>query len=248
MGDVTVMFEITDIHNHSLFGLDDGANSYETMCRMLEQSYYSGVRCVCFTPHFLNMGENDCTPEKLRAVFDKASEHCAKYMPDLRLFYGMEISYHFDCVDALADGTALTIANSRYVLVDFFSTNDARGIRVGVERLINRGYIPIIAHVERYPCLWGRIEDIRRLSMMGAVIQINVGSLFDGLMSKRRRLCMKLLSEGVVDVVASDAHNTSSRSPELKKAAELLISKFGYAYAEQLLSENPKKIISDTRL
>jgi len=242
------MIEIADLHNHSLCGLDDGADTFETMCRMIDISYGDGVRCICFTPHYLNIGEHDCTPEDIRATLERAKEYCAERMPDMRLYCGSEVTYHFDCVDALEDKSVLTVADSRYVLVDFLATPDMRGIKVGVERILNRGYIPIVAHVERYPCLFGKIEDIRAMSMLGAVMQINASSLFHGLMSQRRRQCMKLLGEGLVDVVASDAHDPEMRTPSLKKAAEFLISKFGFEYAEQLLWENPMRIISNKRL
>lgn len=242
------MFEITDLHNHSLCGLDDGADSFETMCGMIEMSYNSGVRCICFTPHYDNVKDNDCTPTQIMESYRLAREYCDNNFPDMRLFVGSEMTYHFDCIDSLSEKKLLTIANSRYVLTDFLRTHDVRGIIHGLERLLNCGYIPIVAHVERYPCLFGRIDDIRRMSMLGAVIQINASSLFFGLMSKTRRQCLKLLGEEIVDVVASDAHNLSTRSSDLKKAAEFVISKFGYQYAERVFRENPEQIISDRRL
>ena len=119
---------------------------------------------------------------------------------------------------------------------------------MGVERLLNLGYIPIVAHVERYPCLYGKLDSVHRISDAGAVIQVNAGSLFDGLFSKARKQCLKLLSEGVVDVVASDAHNLSSRSPTIGAAAKYVVSKFGYDYAETIFSIVPEKIISNQRL
>jgi len=243
------MFEITDLHNHSLCGLDDGADSYETMCGMLEKSYDNGVRCICFTPHYNNNARgDDCTLTEIMASYQLAREYCDKYLPGMRLYVGSEMLYHFDCIDSIAAKKLLTIANSCYVLTDFYKTPDARSIILGLERLLNCGYIPIVAHVERYPCLFGRIDDIRRMSMLGAVIQINAASIFGGLMSKSRRQCLKLLDEEIVDVVASDAHNLSTRSPDLKKAAEFVASKFGNKYAERIFRENPERIISDRRL
>ena len=84
--------------------------------------------------------------------------------------------------------------------------------------------------------------------MMGAVMQINASSLFKGLISPRRKQCLRLLSEELVDIVASDAHDFQMRPPELKKAAELIVSKFGYEYAEALFSINSDKIILNERL
>ena len=241
------MFNITDLHNHSLCGLDDGAAYYEEMCKMIDISYSSGVRTICFTPHYFNSGRSDCTPEQISNAFELAKAYCRQYMPDMQLYKGSEMTYHFDCVDSLAEKKLLTIADSRYVLTDFLETPDARSIIMGLERLFNCGYIPVIAHVERYHCLYGKIESIRRMSEMGAIIQMNSSSLFKGLMSKRKRQSIKLLSEGLVDIIASDAHDSEMRTPELRCAADFVEAKFGYEYAELLFDKNPQKIISNKR-
>ena len=242
------MFNIADLHNHSLFGLDDGADSFETMCRMIEMSYSDGVRCICFTPHYFNIGERDCTPEHVMSSFELAQKYCAEHFPDLKLYLGSEMLYHYDCIDSIAQKKLYTVADSRYVLVDFLATPDVRGIVKGLERLLNCGYVPIIAHIERYPCLHGKTDEIFRMSEMGAVIQINASSLFGGFMSKKRRQCLKLLKRGLVDVVASDAHNCDSRSPSIKKTADFVESKCGKAYAECIFWENSMKIVSNQRL
>lgn len=242
------MFEITDLHNHSLFDLDDGADSYETMCRMIDMSYESGVRHICFTPHYFNVEKGDCSPEQIEERFAKAREYCGKQYPDMGLSLGSEMIYHYDCIDSIKQKKLFTLAGSRYVLTDFLATLDAKSIASGVERILNSGYVPVVAHVERYTCLYGKIDLIRRMSEAGAVIQINAGSLFLGFFSKRRQLCMKLLSEGLVDVIASDAHGDTVRTPELKSAVKLVISKFGSDYAEYLFNTVPQKIISNQRL
>ena len=241
------MFEITDLHNHSLFGVDDGADSYETMCGMLDTSYNNNVRSICFTPHFNNR-ENDCTTEQIKSAFEIAKEYCEKNLPDMSLHLGSEMLYHYDCVDSIRENKLFTVANSKYVLVDFMYVPDVRSIIWGIQRLLNCGYIPIVAHVERYACLYNKPDEVQRMSALGAVIQINAKSLFYGIFSKRRSFCIKLLKEGLVDIVASDAHNLTSRSPNMREAAEFVISKFGYGYAEKIFSENQKRIISDIKL
>ena len=242
------MFEITDLHNHSLFDLDDGADSYDMMCRMIEESYASGVRHICFTPHYLNAESHDCTIDQIADRLEKAKEYCEKKLPDMGLSVGSEMVYHYDFIDSIEQKKLLTLAGSRYVLTDFLATPDARSIARGVERMLNSGYVPVVAHIERYPCLYGKTGIIQRICEAGAVIQINADSLFLGLFSRRRRLCFELLSQGLVDVVASDAHDLTFRVPSLKKAAELVTSRFGMDYAEYLFSVVPQKIISNQRL
>jgi len=242
------MFDIVDLHNHSLYGLDDGADSYEKMCQMIDCSYRNGVRHICFTPHYHNIGNRDCTPEKIGAVYNEARRYCAEHYPDLRLSVGSEMVYHFDCIDAIAEKRVLTLSESRYVLTDFLASPDARGIMMGVERLLGCGYFPVVAHVERYDCLLGKVDEVRRLSDAGAVIQINAGSLNGGIFSKKRKFCMKLLEEELVDVVASDAHNTDSRPPSLDFALKTVVSKFGEEYAERIFRLIPEKIMSNQRM
>lgn len=241
------MFEITDLHNHSLFELDDGADSRETTFAMLRASYDSGVRSICFTPHYFT-SKNNCTPQQIAEHLACAEEYCREYLPEMKLYAGSEVSYHYDCVDAISDGRVLTLAGSRYILLDFMGTPDARSVVKGVERLVNSGYIPVVAHIERYAELFGRLEDVRRISDLGAVIQINAKSLLKGFMSASRRQCMKLFAEGLVDLVASDAHDLQQRPPDMKKAVELVISKFGYNYAEEVFCTVPQKILSNQRV
>ena len=133
-------------------------------------------------------------------------------------------------------------------MLDFLQTSDVRSVVMGVERLLNSGYIPIVAHIERYSAFYGRMEDVHRISDSGAIIQINASSLFHGLLSATRRQCMKLFSEGLVDVVASDAHGLDSRNPILDRAAEFVISKISYDYAEDVFNRIPRKILKNERI
>ena len=242
------MFDIIDLHNHSLYGLDDGAESYEKMCRMIDISYRDGVRHICFTPHYLNIGDRDCTSDQIKKVCEEARIYCDENHLDMKFSVGAEMIYHFDCIDAISQKRVLTLADSRYVLTDFLATPDARGIMMGVERLLNSGYLPVVAHVERYHCLLGKVDEVRRMSEEGAVIQINAASLSDGVFSKKRRFCMKLLEEGLVDIVASDAHNTESRSPSLRNALKIVTAKFGEDYACRIFKRIPEKILSNQRI
>lgn len=241
------MFEIADIHNHSLYGIDDGAENFETMCAMLDMSYQSGVRHICFTPHYCRTGENS-PADVIQSRFLEAEKYCNEKLSGMKLCMGSELSYHYDCIDDLAEKRCFTVADSRYVMLDFLQSCDVRSVIMGVERLLNAGYIPIVAHIERYLDFCKRIKDVHRMSDAGAVIQINSSSLFYGKMSSTRRLCMRLFSEGLVDVVASDAHSLGIRNPALDKAAELVISRFGYEYAEDVFSRIPKKILANERI
>ena len=105
------------------------------------------------------------------------------------------------------------------------------------------GYIPVVAHVERYECLRdiGRIEDLQE---MGALIQINADSVLgiDGRMFKR--YTKKLLKAGLVDVIGSDSHGTKERVCNLKKCYEYVAKKYGEDYAEEIMHTTPENILN----
>lgn len=242
------MFEMIDMHNHGLFGLDDGAKSYEVMCDMIKTSYNCGVRTICFTPHAQDLRGNELDMELTHKTFELARDYCKNEYPDLNVYLGTELLYHYECVDAIASGRALTMNGSRYVLVDFMMTPDVRSIRIGNERLLNSGYRPIIAHIERYPCFYGKLDLIKALKEAGAIIQINSAALLDGMFSRMRRWCLRLISNGLVDVISSDAHNIGIRNPDMSGALALVRSKFGDEVAKDLFFENGKKILNNENI
>ncbi len=243
-----IMFEIMDLHNHGLFGLDDGAKSYEMMCDIIKTSYNCGVRTICFTPHSQDLSGKVLDIGRTLEVFEMAKEYSKKEYPDLELYLGSELLYHYECVDAIARNEVLTMGGSRYVLVDFLITPDARSIRIGTERLLNSGYRPIIAHIERYSCFYGKLDLVRELIRSGAIIQINTMGLLEGALSRTRRWCLKLVSNGLVDIISSDAHNTESRNSDMSEVLALVRSKFGDSIAKRLFLDNGKKILNNENL
>lgn len=242
------MFEIMDMHNHGLFGVDDGAKSYEMMCDMIKASYDCDVRTICFTPHAQDLRGNVLDVDRTLEVFEIAKEYCKAEYPDLEVYLGSELLYHYECIDAIADKKIFTMNGSRYVLVDFMLTPDLRSIRIGAERLLNSGYRPIIAHIERYPCFYQKPNIIKELIRSGAVIQVNASALLEGVFSRTRRWCLKLISNGLVDLISSDAHSMGVRNPDMSEALALVRSKFGDDVAKKLFLENGKKILNNENL
>lgn len=240
------MKPFVDIHCHALFGVDDGAEDQSTMEEMLQIAHRNGTRALCFTPHF-NFGEQNCF-EQMAVSFAAAESYCKEHLPDLRLFMGNELSYRVGCIDSLLSGECKTLGESRYVLVDFFLVPDAASIIRAVDSLQNAGYLPIVAHVERYDCFAGKMKEIVRLAETGAVIQVNAASILMGSFSVTGRTAKKMLSEGLVHLVASDAHDTVMRSPDLSRCYEKVAGKYGEEYADMLFHDNPEKLLAGKRI
>lgn len=242
------MAEFADIHTHILAGVDDGAKDDETMAAMLSYAYQNGTRAICLTPHYAPelFGENVA---KAEAAFERASRYAAEHLPGLALYLGNEIGYSSGSLEALRLGKCHTMAGGRYVLVDFFGLGSANLMAKAVDALCCAGYIPVIAHVERYDCLWGKINEIADLAEKGAVLQVNVRSLLNR--EGRRRECKtakQMLMRGLCDVIASDAHDMTDRVPELSDCYDKVASKYGEQYAGRVFYRNPLRILTNREI
>jgi protein-tyrosine phosphatase len=144
----------------------------------------------------------------------------------------------------LDSGRCRTLAGSRYVLCEYSHDSEFSFVYQMTQELILHGYIPVIAHVERYACMTEDLDRADELRNLGAWIQMNADAVLgmEGLASKK--YCKKMLKAGYVDVIASDSHGIRQRACHLDRCWELLQKKFGEAYAKALLRENPAKILA----
>lgn len=239
------MTNITDLHNHILYGVDDGAASLESSMEIIKREYEQGVRNIIFTPHF-HIGE--CMPEqeKVESHFDKLKKEVEKVYPDMALFLGNEIMACNDMVSMLEEGKLRTLAGSRYVLVEFYPTVRAAEMEKYLRDLLNGGYIPIIAHCERYSCLRKKIgilnkEMMKHFIEMGVFLQVNASSVF----GRDKKFVSKLIQENMLYFIGTDAHSTGRRGVFWEECIEQLQKKCSQGYIRWLLEENPKKVIDD---
>ncbi len=232
-----------DIHFHGLSQIDDGAASEEDMHTMLAQAYQDGVRTLCYTPHY---HPGYFTDRQQAAVerFGEVQAYCVQHYPDLEVFLGNELRYAENCVAWLREGVCRTYHHTRYVLVDFFEEEDRRTIVQGLEQLLNAGYLPVLAHVERYRSLWRSDRELRRLADDGVLLQMDSQSLTGGF---GYRVCLQsrhLLSRGLIDLVSSDAHDPWQRPPGMSDAYRYITQKMGEAYASALCRDHARRILA----
>jgi protein-tyrosine phosphatase len=136
------------------------------------------------------------------------------------------------------------MGKTNYLLVEFNVRESEDRIAEGVYRLQNLGYIPIIAHAERYRHLSkGRIWSFRE---NGCLIQINAESVFKTKDFRQNKRVNVLIDEGYVDFISTDMHDMVSRRPEIKASYELFAEKHGRVYAEDVYRNNALKIFGKT--
>lgn len=158
------MREVVDIHTHILPGIDDGAKNWDMCLKMINRSWDFGVRKIIATPHYLpwrNVTPADKIQQLCREAEEKAKSKLGKPM---KIYPGSELYYHSELIDKLDEGKVLTLAGSRYILVEFGMDVPYRELYQGLSRLRMEQYHPILAHVERYRCLRkpGRLEEVKK--------------------------------------------------------------------------------------
>ena len=238
-----------DIHTHIIPGVDDGSRDLGTSILMAEMAAESGVSAIIATPHCNQRGvmENYVSDNLLKRM-DSFREEVEKENIDLDIAFGMEIYCTTDAPRLLREKKLLTLNGSRYVLVEFnFGIEISRMERM-LYSVMDGGYVPIIAHPERYFALRGQPEMIADWIEEGIGIQINKGSVFGHFGRDARDFTHELLRYGLVTCIASDAHGADSRTTDMSGIYDYILTEFSVPEAERLLTENPKRIYNDEPL
>ena len=233
-----------DIHSHIIYGVDDGSESLEDSVLMLKQAYDEGIRIMYATPHF-GSGKEKYDVELLRERYEEVAQ-IARDTGDegIELILGNEVTYSGRILECLNSGQALTMGDSRFVLVEFEYETSFTHIFGGMQELVRNGYRPILAHIERYHCLNKNHKDIESLRELGVSLQINASSVLPKI-SSEAMFCRKLIKDGYIQFLGSDAHSPQWRPPVMKKAIDVIAKKTSERYLERLLYDNPGKLYNN---
>lgn len=232
---------ICDMHCHILPGVDDGARNEGSTERMLNIAYKDGIDYIVATPHF-EYGQEIETSEELKKKYQKVREKWKAMGPKKELFLGNEVFYSEGMVETLNSRMALTMNNTKYVLVEFGMDAGPQYVQRAIQKLRYAGYRPIIAHVERYPLLQSH-KVLKEIIDTGAYLQVNAKTITGehGFMGKFR--AMRAIKSNLIHFVASDGHDSKARKPELKQCRECLEKKIGREKARQIFEENPIRML-----
>lgn len=226
----------TDIHQHLIWGIDDGADSWETMYSMLREAHRQGIKTIAATPHvkpgFWSFDIEQCV-ERLT----EAQNFCESEGLGIRVLLGAEVAWTNQTPLALRQGKIPTIGNTDYVLLEFWRDISWKEAIDAVKQLTRAGYCPVLAHPERYLAfLHSPKRTIRFRNETGALLQVNADTLLSPQNYWERRFTDYLLRTGAVDVVASDAHDTTNRPVNMEAAYHWLINHTDAAYAHKLVT------------
>lgn len=236
---------MVDLHTHILPGIDDGADCIEESLAMLRQAYYAGTRHMVVTPHFWNRSQSrfELSRAQLEQRFNALAGAYAEQGGKIKLYLGAEHYGTTEIGGLCSAGEVVPINGSKYVLIEFDFEDDFQRVSFVLSQLRSFGYIPIIAHPERYDFIGKNPSNVYVLLEKGCLFQINKGSPFGRYGSAAAKVSNWMLDNRIAHFVASDCHSPFQRTPELRGAHELLTYRLGAGYADRLFIQNPMRVL-----
>lgn len=236
--------KLCDIHTHVLPGVDDGAPTMEYALQMLENAAASDVELLVVTPHCNSpFGDGNYLEQSLQERFLQLQQ-AAEEIP-VRLALGAEVHVNDRLLTYLEQGKLPTINGSRYLLTEFSPSTEPEDFQPVLQGILELGYVPLVAHPERYEAVCKTPQIVLPWLDMGCHIQLTGGSVLGEFGRSVQKTAVSLLRNDLVACVASDAHGVNYRSNFLLDIYDHLRVQYSKQYAQSLLYENPMGICHD---
>lgn len=233
-----------DLHSHILPGIDDGAADLDMSLEMARMFVADGVEVVACTPHILPGVYHNTGPQirqetaNLQAALDGAQ------IP-LRLITGADVHVVPDFVAGLKSGHLLSLNDTRYVLVEPPHHVPPPRIEDLFFNLLVDGYVPILTHPERLTWIKTHYSTFQRLAQTGVWMQITAGSLAGSFGRNAQYWAERMLDDGCVHILATDAHDTKRRPPILRIGRDLAAKRVGAQEAENMVVTRTRGVLDN---
>lgn len=235
-----------DLHCHILPGIDDGAQDFAEAVAMCRQAAAEGCRAMVATPHLRHTHWWNGGRLRLELLLENLRKELAG---EIDLYSGGEIAIHRESYEEILStmpgGDLLPLAGSRYLLLEFDWQGLGPDPREVVYEVALRGFIPVVAHPERFRWLMESPGQVESLVEEGALLQITAGSVTGALGPMAAHAATRLLDASLVHFVASDAHDMVRRPPGLLAARQLVVKTWGERAAEDLFFRHPRLVIEN---
>lgn len=219
------MRTVIDFHSHILPDVDDGSRSLEQSLAMLQMEADQGIRRVVATPHFYAQHDK---PEKFLRKREEAErllrQEIAKNPALPELSIGAEV-YYFNGISHSDVLSELTIDKKRYILIEMPMPPWSDRVYRDLENIyIKQDLIPVVAHIDRYIAPFHTHHIPEKLEDLPVKVQANASFFLD---KATRRMALRMMRKGKIQLLGSDCHDLSERKPNLGEAVKLLRQKFG---------------------
>ena len=233
-----------DIHSHIIPNVDDGARSVEETFNILKEAQEAGFTDVILTSHFL-LNYYETNAQELIFWKEKLQEVLKKQGTKINLHSGMEIYITNQMEELLENKKILTLANSRYMLIELPLATNVKYFDYVVYYLEAKGIKPIIAHPERYKCVQKDPDIVEEYIEKGCLIQCNYGSIVNLYGREAEKTIKTILKKNQVHFLGSDVHRENGTYLIILDAFKKIRRFIGENKSNEITTINPKKILQN---
>ncbi len=239
---------VGDLHSHLVPGVDDGARSLEESLAAVERMVAAGIGRIVTTPHVnasltRNSDSLGTWLDEVDQSWQDLVEQVRLRFPDLELLRGHEVM--LDVPNPDFSDARLRLAGTSFVLVEWPRLQIPPRTEQVMERIVDAGYRPILAHPERYSGMAQDFESAGAWRRAGAYLQVNHGSFAGRYGPEARAVASELLTRGWVDYLSSDFHARAHLKIHLTDAEDFFAMHDGQEQFQLLTVSNPGRVIED---
>ena len=196
-----------DIHSHLIPGIDDGAQTMSDSLEMLKIFQDSGYKKVITTPHIMSDYYRN-TPQIINTRLSDLKREIKSNGIDIEIEAAAEYNVEPDFEEIIKNDNVLTFGGkNKYVLIELSFFSEPNRLNETIWALNNKGYSPVLAHVERYTYWHKDLDKITEMINRGVKLQLNVGSLTGAYGTEINKVADWLVDEKIIDLVGTDCHH-----------------------------------------
>lgn len=238
---------MVDFHCHILPVIDDGSRNIDETLEMLKEAKEAGFDKIITTSHFIE-GVYNVTSSSRDEIINAIKKKTKSIGIDIELYNGAEAYAEVNLADLFKKNIIPTLANSKYILFEFPMKEKIIYDDELIKSLKESGYIPIIAHPERYRYVQEDIEIAFKWYENGALFQSNYGSIIGVYGEGTKKTLKKFLEKNMIDFLGSDCHRANSIYLLIEDALKELRNIISDDYIEKITQINPNKVIENNFL
>ena len=203
---IDISFLKNDIHSHLIPGIDDGSPDMETTIILLKKFIDLGYKKVITTPHVMSDYYKN-NPEIILSGLNNVRKEIKKQNLNIEIEAAAEYNLEPEFEKLLDDGKLLSFGAEKFLLFELSFFDEPLRLNETIWKMIEKGFRPVLAHVERYGYWHNNYDKIEEMINRGVKLQLNIGSVTGAYGPEVKKFAERLIKDEIIDFVGSDCHH-----------------------------------------
>lgn len=235
-----------DVHSHIINEIDDGSRSFEESISILKKMESIGFKGIIATPHYITGSKFLCDNATKKKKLEEIKKTLEVEHVSLDLYLGNEVFIDAKIVDLIKKKKIATLNDSRYVLIEFPVSRAMNDLLEILFKIRSKGYVPIIAHPERYTFLQEDHGMVQCFLEMGCLFQGNFLNIVGKYGEHAKKMFLYMLKNNQYHLLATDVHHEDdilfTNFGKVKKSIIHIIGKEKFI---ELTETNPLNVVNN---